>query len=265
MLEPWSLRHRAWKKRLAWWGYQGRDLRGAALLHATSYMEADNLRALGLRMPIAVIPNGVEVPSALARAAHRPEERQRTALFLSRVHPKKGLLNLVAAWAAVRPPGWRVVVAGNDEGGHADEVAAAARAAGVGDAFVFAGQVEGEAKARLLVEADIFVLPTHSENFGIAIAEALAWELPVITTTGTPWAGLVSERCGWWVETGVDPLVGALREALALPDAERSAMGARGRAWVTRDFSWRGIGRQMQAVYAWLLQGGPAPPVVRHA
>ena len=179
------------------------------------------------------------------------------------MHPVKGLLNLVAAWATVRPTGWRVVVAGPDHGGHTREVADAARAAGVVECFNFVGSVEGAAKLRLLAEADLFVLPSYSENFGIVVAEALASAVPVITTTSTPWSELVSERCGWWVETGAEPLADTLRRAIALTDAERAAMGVRGREWVHGAFAWDRIGREMRAVYVWLLHGGPAPASVR--
>lgn len=260
MLEPWSLRHRAWKKKLAWWGYQRRDLHGAALLHATSAMEADNLRALGLRQPIAVVANGVDVP-ALRRGRTRGDAR--TAVFLSRVHPKKGLLDLVRAWAAVRPPGWRMVVAGPDEDGHAAEVMAAVRAARLESCFTLIGAVEGAEKRALLDRGDLFVFPTYSENFGLVVAEALAHGLPVITTTGAPWSGLESERCGWWIDVGAEPLAEALRRAVELPDAERDAMGARGRDWVGRCFAWPGIGREMLAVYEWMLGEGSMPASVR--
>ena len=111
MLTPWALGRRRWKKRAAWIAYQRRDL-GVAVLHATSEAEASGFRALGLRNAIAVIPNGVQVPEAPA-AAHHSERR--TALFLGRLHPGKGLTSLIDAWDRVRPPGWELVVIGPDE------------------------------------------------------------------------------------------------------------------------------------------------------
>ena len=103
-------------------------------------------------------------------------------------------------------------------------------------------------------EADLFILPTRSESFGMAVAEALACGLPVITTTGAPWQGLVTHRCGWWVERSVDALAAALREAVALTPDQRRAMGDRGRTWVTTDFAWKGIGRRMAGAYAEMLE-----------
>jgi len=261
MLEPWSLQHRGFKKRIAWRVFARRDLEGAALLHATSVMEAENFRALGLRQPAAVIPNGVDLPEM---PDDRPRAEVRTALFLSRVHPKKGLLNLVAAWARVRPPGWRLVIAGPDESGHRAEVEVAIRTARLESTVSFAGSVAGEAKRRLFLDADLFILPTYSENFGVAVAEALAHGVPVITTRAAPWSDLESERCGWWISTGVDPLATTLNDATRLDDDTRIAMGQRGRALVARNFAWDGIARNMRDVYRWLIDGGASPACVRH-
>ena len=264
MLEPWSMTQGAVKKNLAWRAFQRGDLESAVLLHATSTMEADNLRQIGLRQPITIIPNGIQMDAIDDARTLRTGSRTRIALFLSRIHPKKGLFDLVAAWARLRPAGWRVVVAGPDEGGHKAAVIAAARDAGVGDLFDFVGAVEGERKRQLFHDADLFVLPTASENFGVVVAEALAAGLPVVTTKGTPWNELETEGCGWWTSLGVDPLVDALQVATTLSDGERAAMGVRGRRWVGERFGWARIGEEMRAVYDWILKGGTVPASVHH-
>jgi glycosyltransferase involved in cell wall biosynthesis len=260
MLEPWSLGHHRWRKRLAWLAYQGRDARRAAMLHATSTMEAENLRRLGLRAPIAVIANGVDVPTVVPRPARAPGEY--TALFLSRIHPKKGLLDLVAAWNRVRPAGWRVVIAGPDEGGHGDEVRRAVAAAGLAREFQFVGEVDDVSKWTCYASADLFLLPSYCENFGTVIAEALASAVPVITTTATPWRDLESHACGWWIAPNADALADALREATTLDADARSAMGARGRALVTERYGWARAGADMRRAYEWLLGGGPPPSCI---
>jgi glycosyltransferase involved in cell wall biosynthesis len=260
MLMPWSIRTKAWRKRLAWRIYQRRDVLAARVLHATSPDEARGLRQLGLGRPIAVIPNGVSLPPAVEA---RPRAGgPRTVLFLSRIIRNKGLLDLVAAWASLRPAGWRVVVAGPDEQGHRADVEAAVRDAGLSEVVEFVGPVEGDAKWELLRRADLFVLPTRGENFGLVIAEALGCGVPVVTTKGAPWEDLVTHRCGWWVDLGVEPLAAALREALALEDEERSEMGDRGRELVEGRFSWPGVAERMASVYRWVLSGGPPPDCV---
>ncbi len=263
MLEPWALNHKAWKKKLAMTLFQWRDLESARLLVATSGVEYENIRKLGLRQPVAVIPNGVDLnigplPEKLALV-----DRQRVALFLGRVHPVKGLSNLVRAWAKVAPVGWRLCLAGPDEGGHLREVMALAAQLGVDDFIDYVGAVDGAAKSMLYKSAEVFILPTFTENFGVVIAEALAHGLPVITTRGAPWADLVTNRCGWWVDIGVAPLVQALQEAISLSDDERQAMGGRGRAYVQR-YNWDGIAKTTVDVYRWVLGDiATAPACVR--
>jgi len=260
MLEPWSLSHRAWKKRLAWRLYQHRDLLTARVLHATAQQEADNLRWLGLRQPIAIIPNGVDLPAWSEDS--KVQEVPRIALFLSRIHPIKGLLNLVDAWRVARPCGWRVIIAGPDEEGHRAVVEERIKAAGLAADFEFVGAVDGSDKTALYCRADLFVLPSFTENFGVVVAEALACGVPVITTKGTPWGGLVTHRCGWWVEIGSEPLIGALLEATSLPPAVIGEMGKRGRSYVEQHFGWPGIAREMLAVYRWVLGQAEKPPCI---
>ncbi len=262
MLEPWSLRYKGWKKWVAWRLYQRSDLHTASLLVATSQQEADNLRSVGLRQPIAVIPNGVDIPR-LEPAVNLDTHRMREVLFLSRLHPKKGILPLLHAWDRVRPEGWRLTIVGSDEGGHRAEVERLIRALGLGNDVMIQPAAHGAAKSAWYGRADLFVLPSHSENFGVVVAEALAHGVPVITTRNTPWACVETHDCGWWVKDGVDDLAGALAEAVALDDRQRHAMGTRGRRLADRDFSWRHIAVQTLTAYRWVLNNGDRPEWLR--
>ena len=123
------------------------------------------------------------------------------------------------------------------------------RRAGLSADFEFTGALEGEARDRAYRNADLFVLPSHTENFGMAVAEALAHGLPVITTRATPWRGLETRHCGWYTDVDAGGLSLALREATSLADDVRRAMGRRGRVWVEAEFGWASIADRMILVY----------------
>ena len=261
MLTPWARNHKKWKKHLAWNLFARRHLDSATLLHATSDSEADGLRVLFPNQPIAVIPNGIN----RAHVKRNPVLHPREVLFLSRIHPVKGLENLIEAWARVRPCDWRLTIAGPDENGHRHLLQRKIDGAGLGDGIRFLGAVEGKAKDDLYSRASLFVLPSFTENFGLVVAEALAAGVPVITTRGAPWNSLVQNRCGWWIELGVPPLEAALREAIGLTDQQRDEMGARGRHFVEQNFTWNTIAAEMREAYEWVLNVGARPSCVRAA
>lgn len=272
MLDEWSLGRSRVRKSIAWHLYERANLEAAALFHATSEAEATSIRALGLRHPIAVISNGIDLPD-LADAPGRGllESRfadladKRWLLFLARVHPKKGVAELLHVWgkAAIEFPDWQLVVAGPDLDGYAVAMRREAIALGLADRITFTGMLVGSEKACALANADLFVLPTHSENFGVAVAEALANRLPVITTTAAPWADLVPQRCGWWIEPTEAALYPALVQAMEVSAEERRAMGLRGRALVERRYAWARVAAEMKAVYLWLCKLGPRPACVQ--
>ena len=261
MVAPAALSFSRRRKAIFWHLLQGPAYAEAALWHATSSDEAADIRAFGVQCPIAVISNGIDLPQQ--SAIHADSADRRILLFLSRLHPKKNLPNLLEAWGriAAERPNWDLVIAGPDEGGHSAELKAQV-ASKVIPRVQFPGPLYGAAKDRLLEHSDLFVLPTLNENFGIAVAEALATGVPAIVTKGAPWQGLDAERAGWWIDHGVDALEAALRTATALPAAERRAMGLRGRAWMARDFSWDRIARDMTTTYNWVLGGGDRPTCV---
>jgi glycosyltransferase involved in cell wall biosynthesis len=263
MLEPWAISFRAYKKKIAWSLYQKKNLDAAALFFATSQTEADNLRKLDFTQPIAVIPNGVDLPDIdLSFDAGQVTQRERNVVFMSRVHPKKGLKGLLEAWATLGVDNWTLTLVGPDEGGHLQEVLTYAKKLRIENKVVYRGVMEGAGKASLLQHADLFILPSFSENFGVVVAEALAYGVPVISTFGTPWRGLVENNCGWWVDAEPEALAGALRDAMALTDKERYKMGARGRKYA-REFDWGHIAEEAADVYRWLLGKADRPDCVR--
>ncbi len=260
MLEPWALDHKGFKKRIAWRLYQKRDLVRASVIHATTERETENLERLELGVPVRAVANGVDLPDL--SSVERPEKALRTALFLGRIYPVKGLPMLIDAWAKVRPYGWRLMIAGPDEAGHRAEIQQAVHAQSLGDVVSFSGQVDGEEKRRAMIDADLFVLPTHSESFGMAIAEALAYGLPVLTTTGAPWPLLSERNCGWRVAPRADALAKGLRTATSLSSATLRSMGANGRKLVGNAFQWNEVARQMLALYRTAIEIASAKPRV---
>ena len=163
---------------------------------------------------------------------------------------------LVEAWARVRPEGWVLRVAGPDEAGHQKQVERAVSDGGLGNVVFFMGPVEPQMKSSLFFDADFFVLPTHSESFGMVVAEALAHAVPVLTTTGTPWSMVQEAGCGWWVPPTVDGLADGLRRATSLDREKLLSMGEKGRSLVLKEFGWKRIANLMLSTYEEALKHG---------
>jgi glycosyltransferase involved in cell wall biosynthesis len=265
-LSEWAMRHGSKLKNIFWPVLQRPALRRATCFHATAESEYHDIRRLGFTQPVAVIPNGIDLPIVLPKTFGE----QRTLLFLGRIHPKKGLDMLLAAWRVVQEcfPRWRLIIAGSDDGfngssGYRDELLVLIRSLGV-ERAEFVGNLYGTEKMQAYRDADLFVLPTYSENFGMTVAESLAAGTPVIVSKGAPWSGMDQNDAGWWIEIGGNPLVACLKDALSRSPAELAAMGENGRAWMERDFLWDGIGAKMAATYRWLCDRSlPVPAWVR--
>lgn len=262
MLEPWSLQQKWLKKRTARWLYQDRDLRCAAALHATAESEAEQFRKLGFKNPVIISPNGVNVPKDSPSPIPHSPSTTRRALFVSRMHPKKGVLELVEAWSNFKPHDWQCelvyTVSGEFEKDYESKVKARVNELGLQDQFIFTGPLNDDEKWKAYARADLFVLPTYSENFGIVVAEALWAGVPIITTKGTPWEELEDRKCGKWIdlpEEGSNPsdwpaLVSALECMMSMPDDERQEMGKRGRKLVEEKYTWDAVVKMMTKGYA---------------
>jgi glycosyltransferase involved in cell wall biosynthesis len=261
MLSSASLKVSSMKKKAFWQLLQKKAFGEVACFHATSEAEVTDIRAFGLRAPVAVIPNGVDAPS-LKCAVRR--DNPATLLYLGRIHPHKGLLELVEAWSVIENSGrhWRLRIVGPDDGGFSDFLASRIKELGLKRATVEPAAY-GEEKQLLYARASAAVLPSHNENFGLVVAEALAAGTPVIASTGTPWAGLAENGCGWWVDTNPATLASAIAQALSLPQQDLASMGAQGRKWVESTFSWGPIAESLAEVYGWVT-GSMARPSSVH-
>ncbi|HYG76500.1 MAG TPA: glycosyltransferase [Planctomycetota bacterium] len=261
-LSRWALGRSRWRKRLLWNLGQSRLIEKSACLHATAPSEYEEIREAGLRQPVAVIPNGVDIPP-LPQAEENCSGR-RKVLFLGRIHPKKGVDILLKAWRAVQDhaPEWDLEIAGPDDGNHLAGFKRMAVELGVVRAE-FLGPLFGAEKSSALRQAGLFVLPTHSDNFALSVAEALAHGTPAIVSKGAPWSGLEEQGCGWWIDVGDKALSACLRQVLKMPTHELRSVGLRGRTWMERDFSWSQVGKSMYQAYQWLLNGGTQPECIR--
>jgi glycosyltransferase involved in cell wall biosynthesis len=255
-LSTWARESGSVLKRFFWPLVQKPALAATACFHATAESEYEDIRRLGFRQPVAVIPNGIDIPEPMPNQ----HGEFRTLLFLGRVHPKKGLDLLLPAWKAVqdRFPTWRLVIAGPDNDGYLARMQGLAAQLDL-MRIEFVGALKGRHKWDAYHQADLFVLPTYSDNFAMTVAEALGSGVPAIVSKGAPWAGLVEKKAGWWIEIGVEPLVDCLMQVLALPPAQLTNMGQQGRSWMKEEFSWDGLGSRMTHTYQWIVSGGSKP------
>lgn len=252
MLDPWALSNSRWKKRLAGSLYEWAHLREADCLHALALPEAAAFRQLGLRNPICVIPNGIDLPDGEPSLPPPPwADGRKTLLFLGRIHPKKGLPALLDAWRSFRHAEWKLVIAGWDQIGHEDELKKAVPTASVH----FAGPLFGGEKASALAHADAFILPSLSEGLPMAILEAWSCSKPVLMTP----ACNLPEGFAAGAAIEIQSLPQALDQLAAMSAHDRALMGRRGRDLVESRFRWDQIAARMEAVYRWLLGGGSPP------
>jgi poly(glycerol-phosphate) alpha-glucosyltransferase len=309
MLDSWALRNSPGKKRLAARVFERQNLRTATCLQALCEAEAAAMRAFGLTNPIAIIPNGIDLPdgspdaSALgdrgAGGGAPPSEGRKTLLYLGRIHPKKGLVNLLRAWAVVQGArhsspvphhsNWTLAIAGWDQGGHEkelkqlatelglawtderpgrpvgrpDDVTTPASSAGRGPAsVVFPGPQFGAAKAACYQACDAFILPSFSAGLPMVVLEAWAYGKPVLMTPECNLPAGFSRGAAIRIEASVPGMVPGLQALFQAPAATLRDLGAGGLGLVRDQFAWPKITADMKSVYDWMMGGGPRPGCV---
>ena len=248
--EPWILNRSRLKKKMVHWLFEDENFKYVRLWRALTSFEADQIRGVGIKTPIVIAPNGLELeryrkPTAAPRQIGTSlipdlQKERKRLLFLSRIHPKKGLDMLLAAWAVLGQirKSWELVIAGPDEQGYLKSVRTNAHALGIDKEVHFTGTVTGANKVALFYSADLFVLPSYSEGLPITLLEAMACETPVVASRACNCPDVYSSGAGWACDTTTGSLADVLRVALSVSDRERTERGRRGRDLVAASYSW---------------------------
>ena len=257
-LERWAFDHKPVKKRLAWWIYQKRLLQSADLIIVNSAQERQRLRELGLKPPIATIPNGVDLDGfSEYRAA---QQRERVVLFLSRIDPKKGVPDLIDAWCSLAERnGHCLHIHGHGDPAYVERIRRIITESGCND-ITLMPPIFGPERWEVFTRASIYVLPSYSENFGITVAEALTAGLPVITTRATPWGCLEHEGLGWIVDNDVLQLRDALSSAIQLEPSKLEGLRSKAQAYASQHFGWASIAQRYAETYDWISNPSGAAP-----
>lgn len=252
-LEPWSLKQKSLKKKVAMLLYQKKDLQKASCILATSQMEFKNIRSLGIVAPIAVIPNGIDISEYNCRKDMSFVKKQ--ICFISRIHPKKGIEILIEAWNNIyeQYKEWNIVIAGNGEESYINSLKQLIVEKNLSDCITIIPPVFGKDKYDLYCQSALFVLPTFSENFGMVLAEAMSCGVPVITTTGTPWSELNELGIGWCIDLSKDNIAHTLSLAMDKGIDWLFNVGQMCSQYISDNYYYKGVAIKNLNLYRWVL------------
>lgn len=260
MLAPGALIFSSRKKQIFDYLFQRSAFEDAKLFFATAESEFEDIRNYGIKAPIAIIPNGVNIPNIKKQKIYK---KNKTVLSLGRIHPKKGLDVLIKAWSKIEPifKNWDLKIVGPSEMGHQKQLEALVKKLNLQRVY-FYPPVYGVKKDILISKCDLFVLPSKSENFALTVAESLALEVPVIATKDTPWSGLNVQKCGFWIDSGENSLIKSLKTFMRLSDKELVEMGQRGKRWMQNEFCWEIICQKTLEAYTWITKNSKKPSFI---
>lgn len=266
MLDPWALSNAHWKKRLAGILYENASLREAFCLHALNDSEYRSIREYGLTNPVCIIPNGVDLPSKEPSTPppwkHTTPNTKKVLLFLGRLHPKKGLVELLRAWASHQPQDWHLAIIGWDDGDHETELRKMIKQTGVEEEVHLLGPRYGPEKESALFNADAFILPSHSEGLPMAVLEAWAYRCPVLMTPQCNLPSGFEHNAALRIMPEPSSIATGLSTLFHSTLEERERIGSNGRRLVQSKFTWDSIASRMKHVYDWILGDRSAPDFI---
>lgn len=260
MTSPWSLQHKWWKKLPAWILYQKRDLKNAAVIHCTTELEVNWNKQLGFEKCF-IAPLGTNETSC--KSQNEQTKTKKILLYVGRIHPVKGLINLIQAWGELfsnksiiknGTEKWKLRIVGPDEAGHEAILKALVTDLGLHESVEFPGPKFGNELSAEYESCDCLTLPSFSENFGATVVDALAHGKPCIASKFTPWKELQDRGCGWWVSNEPSELAKTIREMMSVGDLKRHKMGANGITLVEEKYTWDAVTKRMIDAYQSIIQ-----------
>ncbi|MCG8454121.1 MAG: glycosyltransferase [Spirochaetales bacterium] len=261
MFSPAALAQSRWRKRLVWWLSQRRQLATTSLVHVTSEAERDDVRAAGVRQPVACLPLPVPSPVRLKRLTGDDQSLLRIG-FLGRIAPIKRIELLIDAFKKVFNHRYEaeLLIAGPIiDSGYGNSLLRRTRGC---SSICWLGEISGPTKEKFFKEIDLLVLPSASENFGVVVTEALSIGIPVAASMGTPWKVLSDQGLGFYGFNDVIGLTMCLTKAKELGKAGLAALGEGGPAHVENNYSYKTIGRKWVELHHWLRGYTDPPPWV---
>ena len=268
MLDPWILKRSPLKKFLARKIFEDNNLHNADCLHALCYSEYKSMREYGLKNPIAIIPNGITIPTWKRNYDLYKSKKIKSLLFLSRLHPKKGIFELICAFANIKEKNpelveqWKLIIGGWGSKEYIQTLENEIENKGLSDNVKMLGPVYGNDKDLLLKECDVFILPSYSEGLPMAILEAWAYGLPVITTEFSNLPEGFETGAAYKIENNIDKLTDGLLDFMMKSNKDIIEYGRNGYKLVSEKFSWDIIGKKTIDLYNWVLEGGPKPDFI---
>ena len=250
-------------KSLFWPLIQKPVLRDSTIFHATSNQEKNDIRELGFKQPIAIVPNGIDLPEI--KENKKDNKTMKKLLFLGRIHPIKGIDNLLIAWQEIQNihQNWTLEIVGPDNYNYLSELNRITKKLKL-KRVIFSKEIHGEEKNKKYQSANLFILPSHSENFGVSVAEALSNGIPCIVSKGAPWKILDEKKAGWWIDNSVEMITKNLINILSISTSELESMGLNGKNLVSEEFNWNKVSAMMTEVYLWILTKKNKPSFVYH-
>jgi glycosyltransferase involved in cell wall biosynthesis len=218
-------------------------------MHVTSLQEEKESKKIFPNFSYSIIKNGVEIPDD-SETAHPVPSNVLRILYVGRIHPKKGIENLLLGLSRLTDIDYRLTVCGNGGTKYLKTIRELCTRCGIESKIHFTGFLEGRKKKEAFANSDVCVVPSYTENFGMVVAEALACGVPVICSKGTPWSDLTKHRCGIWTDNDPDSLSCAIRQISSM---DMYAMGRRGRRWMASEYNWTKIAKEMSDLYRNLI------------